>query len=263
MLLVSQFAMAAADRVTFCDHGKPIQSINPAELQSRVTSETVRVFEPHDESQISFQALPLTAVLNRIYGEAWRKAEMVLFICADGYRDPILLKDLLKRPGWLAFKRQDSDNFTITEKQPKTRDIPLAPLFLIRAPLKNSSDITQDKEGWPYQIVSIDLIEFADQFPGLLPPKNAPRAAHQGYQHFRKYCVTCHALSGQGGKVGPELGSPVSVTQYYKEPWLKKWIANPSQIRTGTIMPAVVPADKQQARTIDEIVAYLKAMARK
>lgn len=250
----------AGTSLSFSDHGKQVKSLAFEELASKSPSEEVRIFEPHEEEEMTFRAFPLASVLDQAYGPRWRQSEEVLFVCADGYRNPVEVADLMKNPGWLAYQREGND-FAITEKKPKLREIPLAPFYLIRATGRDLAARSPEQEGWPYQVVGIDLIEFADRFPGLTPPKGASASAKLGFLSFRKHCVTCHSLGGQGGTVGPELNAPVSVTTYYKETWLKKWIADPSSIRSGTTMPAVIPPGRGQSKAIDEIVDYLKAMA--
>ncbi|MGZ3699367.1 MAG: hypothetical protein ACXWP5_14655, partial [Bdellovibrionota bacterium] len=168
LILFAPFSSWA--EVNFNDHGKPLKSVALEDLRAQIPAESVQIFEPHEEAEMTFNALPLVAVLDRIYGPKWREAEEIFFICADGYRDPIAVADLVKNPGWLAFAREGAP-FAITEKKPKVREVPLAPLFLIRGSGRDLAARSLEKEGWPYQIVGIDLVEFADRFPGLLPTK--------------------------------------------------------------------------------------------
>ena len=254
-------AFADDGAIAFRDHGKAVKSLTLAELRELAPVRTVRVFEPHEGAEVSFQALPLGDVLTKIYGKGWQSAEQAFFICDDGYRAPVALGDLAKKPAWLAFARVGSADFSITEKEPLVRRIDVGPLFLIRGGERHLAARSKVKEGWPYKIVGVDLISFASEYPGLTPPSSASAAVNRGYRAFSRYCVSCHALGGEGGKVGPELAVPVSVTVYYKEQWLKKWILNPSSIRAGTTMPATIPTGADQVRTVDDIVAYLKAMA--
>jgi cytochrome c2 len=254
--------LRAEDQVlTFSDHGKAVKSLTLSELKGLVPSRTVRVFEPHEVVEASFQALPLGDVLTKIYGPSWQNAEQAFFICDDGYRAPVALGELQKNPGWLAFSRVGSKDFAITEKEPVVRRIEVGPLFLVRGGEGHLAARSKVKEGWPYKVVGVDLISITSQYPGLTPPAKASAAVNRGYRAFSRHCVSCHALGGEGGRVGPELAVPVSVTVYYKERWLKKWIINPSAIRAGTTMPATVPEGPEQARTVDDIVAYLKVIA--
>jgi cytochrome c2 len=260
----------AAQALTFKDHGQANPEVLDDSLQMLIPVETVKVHEPHEEADIEFKALPLAKVLDKGFGPDWRKhpdTDIALFVCADGYRAPVPLARIKQHKAWLAHLRTDRPEFAIDEKQPQPRKIDLNPFFLIWDTLNDPDSKAKGKEGWPYQIVGIELTGLEAKFPKLVPPAKASAAAHRGFTLFARYCVSCHALGGEGGKVGPELNSPISVTTYYKEEWLKKWIANPSSIRAGTIMPAVVPAQpapgRTQAQAIDDIVAYLKSKAPK
>lgn len=257
-------AVAAASSeptLRLSDHGKEIRALTRAKLLAIAPAETIRIHEPHEDAAIEFRGVPLKRFLDQAYGPAWRKAEEVLFICADGYRDPIPVSRIAAHSAWLAFERVGSAAFRLTEKEPKRREIELGPWFLAWDTLKDPEMRALGKKGWPYQVVGIDLIEFADRFPKLSPPASASASAKRGYAVFKARCVSCHALSGEGGKVGPELNAPVSVTTYFKDEWLKRWIANPSAVRAGTTMPAVIPAGAGQGAEVDDVVAYLKAMA--
>ena len=71
------------------------------------------------------------------------------------------------------------------------------------------------------------------------------------------------ALQAEGGKVGPELNYPMNVTEYYKPIFLKKWINNPSSIRSHTPMPKFPDNIQNKDKIIDDIVAYLQSMVGK
>jgi mono/diheme cytochrome c family protein len=49
-------------------------------------------------------------------------------------------------------------------------------------------------------------------------------------------CVTCHAIEGQGGKVGPDLSNEVKLGR--SNPWLIKQITDPAKHNPSTTMPA-------------------------
>ena len=66
---------------------------------------------------------------------------------------------------------------------------------------------------------------------------------------------------GEGGSIGPELNAAVNPLEYRDPDWLRTWIEEPSRIRPGTRMPPINPALPDRARTIDQILAYLGAMA--
>jgi mono/diheme cytochrome c family protein len=67
---------------------------------------------------------------------------------------------------------------------------------------------------------TVDLVRFADKAVKLAPPTTAKQDAKEGFALFRKTCLACHTLNGEGGQTsGVELNRPVSVTvRYYCPP---------------------------------------------
>jgi cytochrome c2 len=78
-----------------------------------------------------------------------------------------------------------------------------------------------------------------------------------GYTLFKNHCLTCHAINGIGGTMGPELNYPKSVAEYWKEEELVNYIVNPASFRYKVKMPTL-GITKQQSQ---EIVDYLKYMS--
>jgi cytochrome c2 len=79
-----------------------------------------------------------------------------------------------------------------------------------------------------------------------------------GYDLFKNRCQTCHAINKIGGKMGPELNYPKSVTTYWKTEDLKAFIQNPASYRNEVKMPNL--GIKPQEAT--EIVKYLTYMSK-
>jgi nitric oxide reductase subunit C len=70
---------------------------------------------------------------------------------------------------------------------------------------------------------------------------------------FNQMCIACHALSGQGGAIGPALdgiGSRMSMDQ------IEVWLDNPTKVRPGTKMPDL-PLTEEHIR---ELAAYLSTL---
>jgi mono/diheme cytochrome c family protein len=86
-------------------------------------------------------------------------------------------------------------------------------------------------------------------------PEGSP--ARRGFAIFRRECVACHAVNGEGGSVGPELNVPKSVAEYRDAAWIKAYVRDPSAIRY-TSMPShlhLTDAD------LDALVAYFAHMS--
>jgi mono/diheme cytochrome c family protein len=120
-------------------------------------------------------------------------------------------------------------------------------------------------EQWPYGLVSISLAESpVHRWPQLaLPTAAASAAARSGQKVYVTFCLPCHQLKGAGvGKVGPDLGQPMNVTQYLTEAGLRAIVRNPAAVRTwpeqhmtGFGKKTLPDAD------LDALVAYLQAIA--
>jgi ubiquinol-cytochrome c reductase cytochrome b subunit len=72
-----------------------------------------------------------------------------------------------------------------------------------------------------------------------------------GIAHFRQEnCITCHAVAGEGGKVGPDL---TASTIHKDAAWMIQHFKRPSAMRPGTSMPAIQLNDSQ----LNALAAFL------
>ncbi|MBV8842276.1 MAG: cytochrome b N-terminal domain-containing protein [Bryobacterales bacterium] len=84
--------------------------------------------------------------------------------------------------------------------------------------------------------------------------RKAPDAAAQGAMIYQSNgCADCHALNGEGGKVGPSLNG---LRLRHEAQWVKDHFADPDKFSPGSEMPAFnfKPAD------LDKITNYLIAI---
>lgn len=240
---------------TFKDHGKITKKISIEELKTLVTPVEKSVYDPLEQTTIIYKALPLNTVLEKIYGAKLKQAEEFLFTCSDGYKPSIPQDALSGAQPFLAFERVGQQSFSLINKLEGGKKIDLAPFYLIWDTGKHPK-----QEEWAYMIVGLDLINFEEHFPQIAPANGSSVQVKRGFLSFRKNCLSCHTINGEGGGKAPELNYPVNVTEYYKESWLKKWIAQPTSIRFNTTMPALMVEKSKLDSTIDDLVAYLKAM---
>ena len=110
---------------------------------------------------------------------------------------------------------------------------------------------------WPYQLAEIEVAPFASEYPHTLP-RGAARedAAWRGFAIFRSQCVMCHAINGEGGRIGPELNVPRSIVEYRPTAQIRAYIRDPGSFR-HTSMPShrhLSDAD------LDALIAYFEAM---
>jgi mono/diheme cytochrome c family protein len=112
----------------------------------------------------------------------------------------------------------------------------------------------------PYQLKRIE-IRSESPFPNILPPANASAEVKRGYTHFRQHFIACHTINGEGGGKAPELNYPVSVVEYIKPEYLKRWIMSPQSIRYNTLMPALSRGISNAEQVTEELITYLKVMS--
>ena len=112
---------------------------------------------------------------------------------------------------------------------------------------------------WPYQLAEIAVVRVEDRFPHAVPPGAPPgSAAARGFAVFRRSCLQCHAINGDGGRVGPELNVPQSIVEYRPEAQLRAFIRD----------PAYASATRRCRRTrtsrdadLDALLAYFRHMS--
>lgn len=262
-LLSSTSALAADGDLSFKDHGKLVKAAPRAELDKLLPLADVKTFEHHEDAFRDWSAFPFAELLTKVYGEKWKTAEELLFTCSDGYQPSVPVAKLKEFSAYLAVARKDQPEFTMTNRFQNGAKVVLGPYYLVWDNVGRPELKAEGAADQPYQVVAVDLIEFKDRFPALAPiiVKGVDtKAAKRGFLAFRKHCITCHTVNGEGGQKGPELNYPVSVMELWKEAWLRKWIENPAAIRWNTTMPPLQVAEKEKAKVTSEIVAYLRAM---
>jgi cytochrome c2 len=129
------------------------------------------------------------------------------------------------------------------------------PFYLVWA---NPAQSTAHGYPWPWQLARVELVRFQDRYPEVYPRSvGSASAVHAGFLTFKERCMRCHAMNQQGGKVGPDLNAPQSVTEYRSPEMLKAFIRRPSQFRY-THMPD--HTDLSDA-DLDNLLDYLRHMA--
>lgn len=249
-----------SEELVFKDRGKVVKSLSLEWIEKLIPSKTVMVFDPHESENREYAGFPINALFTEAYGEKWRKTEEILFTCSDGYQPSIPSDRFKKYPAYLVYGRADKKEFTLINKLQNNELVRLGPFYLVWDNLSHPELRAEGGEGWPYEITTIDLINFSDRFPNMSPPKDSSPVVKNGFLAFRKHCMTCHTINGEGGRKSVELNYPVSVTEYFKESWLIRWIDKPKSIRYNTTMPALDLYLKDRETTIKNIIAYLRAM---
>jgi len=161
----------------------------------------------------------------------------------------------------LASERTDSREFKVHNKLQNEKEVPLAPLYLVWDNLNNEQLKAEGASNWPYQVIGIEITDFKEKFPRMIPPANASQAAKRGFLTFQKYCMTCHQINGDGGDKGGELNA-VGATAFdiRGRDWLVKWILDPRSVRAATTMPGLRENLPSREKAANDIVSYLEEM---
>lgn len=225
---------------------------------SVAAEQLVEVKEPLSAAQLRFDATPLVPVLDAAYGPSWRSRDAVVFHCADGYKSLVKVQRILRYQPLLAHRRADQPRFEITNRD--GHPVPLGPYYLVWDNLKAPELQETGAKGWPYQVEAVESVDEPTALSAAEPPLGASLQAKKGYERFKTHCVACHSVNGVGGRVGPELNYPTSVTEYLQPDWLRRWLLDPTSVRARTAMPGLPRLLPRRERIADDIIAYLTSM---
>jgi mono/diheme cytochrome c family protein len=280
---------SAAEALRFERDGSLVREIPFAELR-RECGET-RVSVPHDPYYARpkvFLACPLARVFELGFGAspAALGDANVFFRALDGYVKPASAT-LLAEPGaYLAFadadhvvapqsnpapavsSHTDPDPAVASQSNPEQvvasqsnwepidrRQVDPGPSYLVWT---GAGQADPHLYPWPYQLAAIEVAPFETRYPHTTPTgEPAASPAWRGFAIFRRECVACHAVNGEGGSVGPELNVPRSIVEYRPEEQLKAFVRDPQSFRYTSMPsnPHLSDAD------LDAIVAYFRAMS--
>lgn len=232
-------------------------------LEGLVPPVPVKTFETHEGKEVAWRGIPARKLLDVAFDKNWEKAEEILFTCEDGYQPSIPVAKFKQYDAYFAVARADQEAFTMVNKLRNGETVQLGPYYLVWDNIKAADLKIEGASDQPYQIVKMELISFAARFPQMAPPKGSSAAVQRGFLNFRKHCQSCHTVNGEGGGKGIELNFPVSVTEYIRDDFFKKWLKDPPAMRWNASMPALNPALPKRDAVVDDILAYLKAMAKR
>jgi cytochrome c2 len=200
----------------------------------------------------TYNALLLKEVLEKFSSmKSLNAADIkVVFECEDGYKPEMPLEKLLSAKAFLALSDVDAPKGREWEQIFKDgHEMKAEPFYVVYEGI-SPKDIDYK---WPYNLVKIHFAPLHENDAALKPKDESAMA---GYELFKNRCQTCHAINKIGGKMGPELNFPKSVTEYWKTEDLKAFIQNPASYRNDVKMPTlgIKPAEA------NEIVKYLEYM---
>lgn len=239
----------------FLQPGQAERVVTDSQLRAACEASVVAVDDPYYRDRKRFRAWSFGCVLEQGLGAlspVFAEQE-VLLRALDGYTRATRGAVLTEPGAYLAFSDADRagggfDPIDFREADP-------APYFLI---WKGAGERNTVRYPWPYQLATIEVVRIEERFPHLVPTGAADGSLpRRGFAVFRESCLQCHAINGEGGRVGPELNVPQSIVDYRPEAQLRAFIRDPQAFRY-TQMPAnphLSDAD------LDALIAYLRHMS--
>ena len=248
-------ALGEEASLRFVRAGAPARVVTAAALAAACEEAVVAVEDPYYKTPKRFRAWPLACVLEQGLGALGPSfaGEDVLLRALDGYTRATDGAVLAEPGGYLAFAdadRADGGFDPIDYRQANP-----APFYLI---WQGAGEKDVVRYPWPYQLAEVEVVRVEQRFPRAVPKAAAPGSlARRGFDVFRRSCLQCHAVNGEGGRVGPELNVPQSVVEYRPEAQLRAFIRDPQQFRY-TQMPANPHLTEGD---LDALLAYFRHMS--
>lgn len=222
----------------------------------------VEVDDPYHAKRMRYRAIGLACALEQGFaatgGAASLVGQSVLLRARDGYTRPASGDLLADEHAWLAFgepgleaMRDGAPRFRPIDR----RQIDPAPFYLVWTGVERGDPHAHP---WPYQLVTIEVASFEAAFPQTVPKGLAESdPGWRGYALFQASCSACHAINGEGGKVGPDLNVPKSIVEYRPEAQIRAYVRDPQATRY-TSMPAHPELSEAD---LDALIAYFRAMS--
>jgi mono/diheme cytochrome c family protein len=246
----------------FIDADAEVRPISLSRLRSACPEQTVDVTDPYHERRMRYVAMSLRCVLDEGFAKSGGAEGLgmrgLLLRALDGYTRPASGRDLLEPGAFLAFGEPEltkngasGSRFTRIDR----RGVDPGPFYLVWV---GATQNDPHVHPWPYQLATIEVAAFAKVFPNTLPDGLAESdPGWAGYAIFQSACASCHAINGEGGKVGPDLNVPRSIVEYRPVDQIRGYIRNPQETRY-TSMP---PHPGLDDADLDALIAYFSAMS--
>ncbi len=250
-LAADPFADAA---LTFTSGDKEVLRLTAADMAKRPSARTITVDDMFHKKPKKYKAIPLKDLLTAAYGGTWGENALgeVFFDALDGYRSHAKVAVLMNPGGMIAFAEADGSPW---EESAARKGNP-GPFYLVWTGPEQTA-----KKGfpWPWQITAVKMTILEDEYPNALPKGAAPdSAAVKGWNTFRRLCISCHSMSGDGGTVGPDLNAPRGITRYQSKSFLKKFIKRASSFRHTKMSDF----DELDNGELNELMAYFDHMSK-
>ena len=207
--------------------GKQQKTVPLERMKQHLKQYKITLPDPYYSKEKHYEAFKLKDFLNYVYGDKWNSGDFtdLAFHAYDGYESVSVTSKLKQAGGYLVFRDLDFQDWE-----------PIGPSKAYAGPFYivwiGENQTTRNGFPWPWQIESINLITFADQFPEIVPKTDDKNlSVYKGYELFKARCVRCHSINQEGGKIGPDLNAPKNILEYRPVNFVKSYIKDPSQYR--------------------------------
>jgi mono/diheme cytochrome c family protein len=251
------FAASATNDTLTIVVGDKTSTFSLADLEKKLGPVTVTIDDPVYHAKKTFEGFDLLSVLALAGLDPKSAQDEIVFTAKDGYAPNTAFEKLRAHHAVLAFREHGAGKVRFGKINQGKAKLDPGPYYVVW----EEGKALGDEVPWPYQLVKIEAVSFAEKFEKLYPDNvKSDSGAMAGFMTFKSDCIRCHSVNLQGGNVGPELNSPKSVTEYWDIATLKSFIHDPNAFRYKSKMPGfpqLKPAD------IDHIVDYFTAMKAK
>jgi mono/diheme cytochrome c family protein len=248
----------------FTDGAGVTRALTLSELRAACDEEVVEVSDPYHKRKMRYTAMALRCVLDLGFetsgGAEGQRTQGMLLRALDGYTRPVRGEALLEAGAFVAFGESSATRGESAPPQFSRIDrgaVDPGPFYLVWT---GASQNDPHVHPWPYQLSRIEVAPFSETFPRTVPTGlEAKDPGWLGYAIFQQACASCHAINGEGGKVGPDLNVPRSIVEYRPIDQIRGYVRDPQATRY-TSMPAhpnLSDAD------LDALIAYLSAMSKR
>jgi len=256
-LLAGAPGLAEESTLSFVQNGTTVRSISSQALREGCARE-VEVLDYYYREPRRYLACPLGELLAEAFGQATEDLaeRQFVFRAADGYTRPADGAIVLSAGGYVALA--DADRLARGESPfapIDRRQLDPGPFYVV---WQGEGRSDAHRYPWPYQLVAIELVDLSARFPHAVPPAQAGQDAREGWRLFANECISCHAINGDGGRVGPELNVPRSIVSYRPAEQIRAYIRDPQTFRYTTM-----PSHRHFSEAdLDALLAYLRLMSR-
>jgi len=240
--------------LSFERRGAAVGSLRRAELVESCGLRRVSVDDPYYEARKEFLACPLEGVLEAGFGTPAEDLahEQFLLEARDGFTRPAPGTQLFEGGAFVALGEAEGG---VGSWQPiDRRQVDPGPFYLVWT---GADQADPHRHPWPYQLARVRIASLDELYPHMRPQGLvAEDPAWTGLRVFQSQCIACHAINGEGGKVGPDLNVPQSIVEYRPEAQIRAYIRNPETFRYTT-MPAHLDLSESE---LDALISYFEAM---